>query len=47
MGAMVLIIIDEARENAVQMGFIENDDVIQALTTDRTDQPLDKWILPG
>ena len=29
------------------MAFVEDDDVIQALSTNRSDQTLDVWILPG
>ena len=29
------------------MAFVENDDVVQALSTNRSDQTLDVWILSG
>ncbi len=34
-------------ENLTQMGLAKDDDVIQAFSTDRTNQPLGMPILPG
>jgi hypothetical protein len=41
MGAGALVIIDIRGQNAAQMALVEDHDVIQAFTTDRTDHALD------
>ena len=43
--AVVMVAI--GREDPQQMGLAEDDDVIEAFSTDRTDQPLRVPILPG
>ena len=34
-------------QNLVQVLFVQNDHVVQALSPDRTDNPFDIWVLPG
>jgi hypothetical protein len=36
-----------ARQNATQMALVEDDDVIQAFSADRTDETLNVRVLPG
>ena len=43
-GAMVIV--DIRRKDPPQVAFIENDDVIEALPSDRADHPLHEWVLP-
>src|ERR1700681_2612422 len=41
MRACFLIVFEISLQDAMQTGFIQNDDVIQTLAADRSDQPLD------
>ncbi len=43
----VMMILKIARQYAAQVTLVEDDNVIQAFTADRTDQALDIWVLPG
>jgi hypothetical protein len=43
----VLMILQIARQDASQATLVEDDNVIQAFTADRTDDPVDVGILPG
>ena len=42
----IMVILKIARQDAAQMTLIDDDNVIQAFTADRTDQTLDIWVLP-
>ena len=41
-----MIIVEIRNEYSPQMVFIENDDVIEVLSPDRTDHPFNEWVLP-
>src|SRR5215831_13229834 len=43
----IVVIAGIASQDSAQMGLAANDDMIQALATDRPDQPFGKAILPG
>src|SRR5215216_4861802 len=43
----VVVILKIVRQYAAQMTLVEDDNVIQAFTADRTDQTLDIRVLPG
>ena len=43
----VVVVGGIASEDPAQVGFAEDDDVIEAFPTDRTDQPLRVPVLPG
>jgi len=43
----VMMILKIARQHAAQVTLAEDNDVIQAFTTDRPDETLDIWVLPG
>ena len=43
----MVIIIEVTGQNAFEVGFVEHDDMIEALPPDRADQPFDVGILPG
>jgi hypothetical protein len=45
--ATVMIVVDVARQNAAQVRLAKNENVIQTLAPDRTDQALGERILPG
>src|SRR6476620_4255910 len=47
MGSHIVVIVCVGSQNAAQMRFAPNDDMIDALTPDRPDQPFGKAILPG
>ena len=47
MKTVFVVVIEEPLQNLVQMGFVENDHMIQALPTNRPDQSFDDRILPG
>lgn len=42
----MMIVVEVRSKNPQQVPFVENDDMIEALSTDGTDQPLNEWILP-
>ena len=42
----VMIVVEIGRQDAAQVGFIEDDDVIETLAADRTDEALDIGVLP-
>ena len=42
-----MIVVEVSSENPQQVLFIENDEMIEALATDRSDDSLDVRILPG
>jgi hypothetical protein len=42
-----MMVLKIARQYAAQMTLVEDDNVIQAFTADRTDQTLDIGVLPG
>ena len=42
-----VVIASVGRKNLAQMGFAEDDDVIEAFAADRADQPLRMPVLPG
>src|SRR6266446_2209370 len=41
-----VIVLEIGRQDAAQVGFIENDDVIETLAADRADDALDIGVLP-
>jgi len=41
-----VIVREVAGQDAVQMAFAKDEDMIQALAPDRADEPLRKWVLP-
>jgi hypothetical protein len=43
----IMMILKVARQDVTQMTLVEDDNMIQALTTDRTDEMLDVGVLPG
>jgi hypothetical protein len=43
----IVVIVAVSPEDPAQMGFAEDDDVIEAFATDRTDQSLRMPVLPG
>jgi hypothetical protein len=43
----VMMVLKIARQNATQMALVEDDDVIQAFSADRTDETLNVRVLPG
>ena len=43
----VMMISKIAQQDAAQVTLVEDDNVIQAFTADRTDQTLDIWVLQG
>jgi hypothetical protein len=43
----MVVIIEVTGQNAFEVGFVEHDDMIEALPPDRADQPFDVGILPG
>ena len=43
----VMIILEVVARNSTKMSLVEHDDMIEALATDGTDQPLNERILPG
>src|SRR6266540_571390 len=43
----VMMILKIARQDAAQVTLVEDDNVIQAFTADRTDETLDVRVLPG
>ena len=47
MGPTQVVVGKVGFEQAVQVSFIEHDDVVQALAADRADQPFDVRRLPG
>src|SRR6476620_1080170 len=47
MGSHIVVIVCVGSQNATQMRFAPNDDMIETLTPDRSDQPFGKAILPG
>src|SRR5215831_8051622 len=47
MRALPLVIFKIVLQNAVQRTLVPDDDVIQTLAANGSDQPLHKWILPG
>ena len=47
MRAHMIVISRISREYAAQVGLAKNDDVVQALATERANQPLRYAILPG
>ena len=47
MRSRVMMILEIARQHAAQVTLAEDNDVIQAFTTDRPDETLNIWILPG
>src|SRR5882724_2040164 len=47
MGSHIVVIVCVGPQNATQMRFAPNDDMIETLTPDRPDQPFGKAILPG
>ena len=42
-----VVIVDIGHKDAAQMGFPEDDDVIEAFAADRADEPLRMPVLPG
>ena len=42
----IVVVVAVSPEDPAQMGFAEDDDVIEAFPTDRADQPLHMAILP-
>lgn len=46
MRAAVVVVVEIRDQDALQMVFAQHDDVIEALATDRADEPLDVGILP-
>ena len=47
MWARFVVVLEAGAEDAYQMGFIQQNDVAQTLSADRTDQAFHKRILPG
>jgi len=47
MGARPVIVGEVAGQDAAQVAFAENQNVIQTLASDRADEPLGERILPG
>jgi hypothetical protein len=47
MGSGPVMILKITRQDAAQVTLVEDDGVIQAFATNRTDEALDIWILPG
>src|SRR5262249_16396715 len=47
MRAAPMVVAEARRQEAAQVGGIQNDQVIEALATDGSDQPLDERVLPG
>jgi hypothetical protein len=45
--ACPMIIIEEGRENSLEMAFVQNDDVIKAFAANGADQTLYERVLPG
>src|SRR5260370_33909317 len=43
----VMMVLKIARQNAAQMALVEDDDVIQAFSADRTEETLNVRVLPG
>jgi hypothetical protein len=43
----IFVVLEIVFQDAAQSGFIEDDDVVQAFATNRTEQPLDIRIWPG
>ena len=46
MRSSVVMVLKIARQNAAQVAFVEDDDVIQAVSADRTDETLSVGVLP-
>ena len=46
MGARLMVIGEVPRQDSTQVPFVEDQDMVEALAADRTDQALDEWILP-
>jgi hypothetical protein len=42
----MVVIIEVAGQDALEVGFVDHDDMIQALPPDRADQPFDVGVLP-
>jgi hypothetical protein len=47
MGSILIIVMHVFREYAMQMSLIEDDGVIDTLSSYRADNSLGMWILPG
>lgn len=47
MRAGAVVIVEIRSQNSPQVGFVQNDDVIEDLAPDRADHALDVWGLPG
>jgi len=47
MRAGALVVVDVRGQDAAQMAFVEDHDVIETLAADRTDHALDVGVLPG
>ena len=47
MGPILIIVMHVFREYALEMSLIENDGVIETISSNRTDNSLDIWALPG
>ena len=43
----VVVIREEIAQQPLQVSLVEHDDVIEQVSADRADEPLDVWILPG
>ncbi len=42
----VVIVVEVSGEDALQVGFVEDDDVVEAFAAERADEPLDVRVLP-
>jgi hypothetical protein len=47
MRASSVIVREVARQDAAQVAWAEDQNVIQALAPDRADEPFREWVLPG
>ena len=46
MGARLMVIVEIAGQGSTQVSFVEDENMVEALAADRTDQALGEWILP-
>ena len=47
MGARLMVIGEVPRQDSTQVSFVEDQNMVEALAADRTDQALSEWILTG
>jgi len=47
MSPRAVIVIDVREQDAAQMALVDHEYMIQALAANRSDDPLDVWVLPG